>query len=292
MSTLFFTGFPGFLGSRLLPGLLAPDGRDRAVCLVQPMWMERARDRITTMAAREPGLEGRIELVEGDITLPDLGLGLEWDDLAKHVTRVIHVAAVYDLSVAPDLAERVNVLGTRHVLGFCRAVRSLQRLDYVSTCYVSGRYPGVFREDQLEEGQTFNNHYEATKYRAEVEVRRALDGGLPGTIYRPSIVVGDRHTGETQKYDGPYYFIRWVLRQGRVAVVPIVGDPNAHTLNVVPGDFVVDAIQALSGTAASLGETYHLADPNPPTIRKRRTRSQKGSRAFSISATIWVLLPR
>lgn len=268
MSTLFFTGFPGFLGTRLLPGFLAREGRARAVCLVQPAWMDQARARMAALTASQPELDQRIELVEGDITLPDLGVGGAWDDLVGRVTRVIHLAAVYDLAVAPGLAERVNVLGTRHVLEFCRALRSPERLDYVSTCYVSGRYPGVFREDQLEEGQTFNNHYEATKYRAEVEVRRALDGGLPGTIYRPSIVVGDRHTGETQKYDGPYYFIRWVLRQGRVALVPIVGDPDAHTLNVVPRDFVVDAILALSGTSASLGETYQLADRDPPTIRE------------------------
>ena len=104
---------------------------------------------------------------------------------------VWHLAAVYDLAVAPQVARRVNVDGTRNVLDFCREQPHLRRLQYVSTCYVSGRFEGEFTEDALDVGQAFRNHYEETKYEAELLVRKAMADGIPATIYRPGIVVGD-----------------------------------------------------------------------------------------------------
>jgi nucleoside-diphosphate-sugar epimerase len=160
----------------------------------------------------------------------------------------------------------VNVEGTRHVLALARGAPGLARFHHVSTCYVSGRFPGLFREGDLERGQAFNNFYEETKYLAEVEVDRARREGMPATVYRPAVVVGDSATGETQKYDGPYYAMRWLLRQPRLAIMPVVGDPRATVFNVVPRDFVVDAIAHLSARAETAGGTYALADPDPPTV--------------------------
>jgi nucleoside-diphosphate-sugar epimerase len=156
----------------------------------------------------------------------------------------------------------VNLEGTRNVLDFAERGGHLARFQYVSTCYVSGRHPGTFTEADLELGQAFNNFYEETKYLAEVEVRRRVKGGFPATIYRPAITVGDSATGATQKYDGPYFIIQWVLRQMRVALVPTVGDLSTY-VNVVPRDFVVTALAHLAGLEASRGKTYQLADPSP-----------------------------
>jgi thioester reductase-like protein len=152
------------------------------------------------------------------------------------------------------------------VLDFAQACRRLDRLQYVSTCYVSGRYAGVFSEDDLVCGQTFNNYYEESKYLAEVEVQARFREGLRGTIYRTAIVVGDSRTGATQKYDGPYYAIRWLLRQPFVAAMPVVGKPSVVQVNLVPRDFIVDAISYLSGLDESLGKVYQLADPQPLTV--------------------------
>lgn len=263
--THFFTGFPGFLGSELLPRVLARSPAGEAVCLVQPKYAALARGRAEELARRSPALRGRIHVAEGDITLPDLGLG-EAGELRERVGEVWHLAAVYDLAVPREAGMRVNVDGTRHVLELARRCPALERFHHVSTCYVSGRYRGLFREDDLEKGQVFNNFYEETKYLAEAEVHHARRAGMPVTVYRPSVVVGDSATGETQKYDGPYYVIRWLLRQPRVAVMPVVGDPRATVFNVVPRDFVVDAIGHLSGRADTIGHTYALADPDPPTV--------------------------
>lgn len=269
-STIFLTGFPGFLGSALAGRLLDRHDADVTItALVQPKYRAEAEARVRGIEAKGDGRSGRIELVEGDITRPDLGLGAETAAALQERTReVYHLAAVYDLAVGRDLAHRVNVEGTRHMLDFAGGAAGLRRLQYVSTCYVSGRHPGVFRESDLTLGQSFNNHYEETKYLAEVEVQRAMAGGLPATVYRPAIVVGDSRTGATQKYDGPYSLIRWMLRWPRTVPMPIVGDPKRTEVNVVPQDFVVDAIDVLSAMDASAGRVYHLADPRPLTVDK------------------------
>ena len=265
MSTIVFTGFPGFLGSELLPRVLAREPGASAVCVVQRRFLELARRRLADLGASRPGLSARVSLAEGDIIDANLGLR-DVDALKRRVTSIYHLAALYDLSVARDVAMRVNVQGTERVLHFAAQCPQLERLHYVSTCYVSGRHPGVFHESDLDVGQTFNNRYEETKYLAEVAVRRMMRAGLPATIYRPSIVVGDSVTGATQKYDGPYFAMQWLLRQKRVAIMPVVGRPASTEFNIVPRDFVVDAITWLSGLPRSRGATYALADPAPLTV--------------------------
>ena len=258
MSIHFFTGFPGFLGSELVRLLLERDTGSEVVCLVQPKFAALARDRAAALGPR-------VRLLEGDITAPGLGIGDHL--LGCDITTIHHLAAVYDLSVRRDLGMRVNVEGTKNVVEFASACPGLKRLHYVSTCYVSGAHPGVFRESDLDVGQRFNNFYEETKFLAEVEVQKAMNAGLPATIYRPAIVVGDSRTGETQKYDGPYYAIRWILKQPKkAAFLPVCGNPRQVRLNVVPRDFVIPAISYLASRDSSLGTVYQLADPNAPTI--------------------------
>ena len=255
---IFFTGFPGFLGSELLPRVVLRTGHD-ALCLVQPKFRALAEERARQLVKVHPALANRIHLVEGDLTE-----ALDHVD-AREVREVYHLAAVYDLSVPREIGMRVNVTGTQRVLDLAERAPRLDRLHYVSTCYVSGRHEGVFTEDDLEKGQSFNNYYEETKQLAEIEVRKRM-ARIPATVYRPSVVVGDSETGATQKFDGPYFVIQWLMRQPRVAVLPVVGRPSQYRFNVVPRDFIIRAIAHLSGLTTSAGKTYALADPHPLTV--------------------------
>lgn len=282
------TGFPGFLGSALLGRLLARREGVRAICLVQPRHLAEARTRLARIEADQPHVAGRVELVEGDLTAPGLGVAPAAHAGLAEVTEVWHLAAVYDLTVPEAVARRVNVEGTERILEFCRTRARLDRLQYVSTCYVSGRHPGRFSEDDLDTGQEFRNHYESTKFEAEVLVRRAMAEGLPATVYRPGIVVGDSRTGATQKYDGPYFLATFLRRQPQwAAVVPAVGDADSVRFCLVPRDFVIDAMDALSVLDRSVGRTYALTDPHPPTVRELVTTFARhlGRRV------VWLRLP-
>jgi nucleoside-diphosphate-sugar epimerase len=252
MATVFFTGYPGFLGSELLPRVLSRRDNATALCIVQPKFAALARERAAPLG-------DRVRIVEGDITSP-----IQVD--VSDVTEVFHLAAIYDLAVKRDLGMQVNVDGTRHVLDFAAKQPYLERFHYISTCYVSGRYPGVFHETDLTLGQSFNNAYEETKYLAEVEVHRRMRSGLPATIYRPAVVVGDSATGATQKFDGPYFVMQWILRQPRIAFLPTTGGTKRYRFNVVPRDFIIHALDVLSAKPESHDKTYQLADPDPMTI--------------------------
>lgn len=286
-SFTLLTGFPGFLGSELLLRDLK-SGEGSWICLVQEKFRPWAEARLDSFSQELPGIRDRVKIVVGDITTP--GLGIPDPGSLPRIQRVQHFAAAYDLNVALPLAQKINVLGTRHVLEFCEQLPALERLDYVSTCYVSGRYPGTFRETDLQMGQKFNNHYESTKYEAEVLVREAMTRGLPASIYRPAIVVGNSSTGQTQKFDGPYFVMQWLLRQGKTAVLPKLGDPDRFTINLVPSDFIVNAIAALCADPASVGQTFHLADPSPLTIREtvRVIAEACGKRLLEIPLPKWL----
>ncbi|HEX4976357.1 MAG TPA: SDR family oxidoreductase [Nocardioides sp.] len=264
--TLLMTGFPGFLGSALLPRLLGRREDASAICLVPTRHLDTARDRVAALEAEHPWAAGRVRLVQGDLTAAHLGLTARRRHLLDDVDEVWHLAAVYDLAVPEETARRVNVDGTARVLELARGLPGLRRLHHVSTCYVSGRFDGRFDEDELEAGQQFRNHYEATKYDAEVLVRKATADGMPVTIYRPGIVVGDSTTGATQKYDGPYFLASFLHRQPVVAFVPSV--PRDARFCLVPRDFVVEAMDRLSALEGSVGRTYALTDPDPPTVRE------------------------
>jgi thioester reductase-like protein len=255
--SILVTGFPGFIGERLVAKLLATDADARVTALVEPRMTARAE----TVAA-EVG-DGRIEVLPGDIADPRLALGSEdYDRLVAETELVYHLAAIYDLAVPLELAQKVNVEGTGNVLALCDRCERLERLHYVSTAYVSGLRTGVVYEHELVLGQQFKNHYESTKFQAEVWVRETLDR-VPATIYRPAIVVGDSRTGETQKFDGPYYMLRSIaVAEQRRMPIAQYGRSEAP-FNVVPVDFIVDALAAAPRDPATVGETLHLVDPDP-----------------------------
>lgn len=260
--TVLFTGFPGFIGARLIPRLLELQPATEFVCLVQEKFLPAARKSVGELAAAHPATKGRLELAAGDITLPGLGMeAAAARKVQKRLTGCHHLAAVYDLAVPRDLGLRVNVAGTRNVLDFLRECPKLERLDYVSTAYVSGTAAGVYRETDLDVGQRFKNFYEETKFLAEVEV---AESGLPAAIYRPGIVVGDSRTGVTAKFDGPYFSLNAMRNLPSPGVFMKVGSGEAP-VNLVPVDYVLEAIARLSTWSGAVGKTYALTDPAPLT---------------------------
>jgi len=265
--TVLLTGYPGFIAKQLMLRLAPRDEATKFVFLIQPHLRDTAEQGLDWLEQRVPGLASRCSLVEGDIAKTKLGLSDEaYRQCTADVSRVWHLAAIYDLSVPAAIAYRVNVIGTANVLDFCEACEGFERLDYVSTCYVSGTRRGLVWEDELDEGQTFKNHYESTKCWAEMEVRRRMDR-IPTAVHRPGIVVGDSRTGETDKYDGPYFLMMLLIRLPHQLPMVNIGRGDAR-VNLVPVDFLCDAMASIGNNPDAIGKTVQLADPNPRASRE------------------------
>jgi thioester reductase-like protein len=263
-TTYFVTGFPGFIGKRLLPALLDRDTDARVIALVQPDHETRARAELSRYG--KDAIE-RTSLFMGDITDMHLGLSsTEYRTLTDQITDVFHLAALYSHGSDARTLQQVNVDGTRNVLELALDSRHLRRFNHMSTTIVSGERVGVIAEDELDEGQKFRSAYERSKFEAEKLVQR-LGNTLPITIYRPGIVVGDSRTGEIDRFDGPYYLAILLVTSPAVVPLPLPGSAVAP-LNVVPVDFVVDAMLQIAQDSRSLGKTFHLVDPNPMAARK------------------------
>ena len=260
--SIFVTGFPGFIAGRLVERLADKD--TQFFLLVQPKFLQAAEKAVTRIAFETSVPLENFVLAKGDITLTGLGIpSPDLETIKNETTDIFHLAAVYDLAVDRDIAYAVNFEGTKNINEFARSVANLKRYNYVSTCYVAGRRTGKILETELEHDKGFRNFYEETKYLAEIELDD-LKPELPVSIFRPSVVVGDSETGETAKYDGIYYLIQYLRKRPSLLRAINVGNKRVR-LNLVPVDFVTEAIAVLSQDEQAEGKTIALADPSPLT---------------------------
>jgi len=266
---VLLTGTTGFVGMELLARYLER-GERRVVMLVRAANDQAARARIEAVLAnlfgdRAAAHRDRVEAFAADLTAPGLGLepGLR-ERLASRVSTIVHSAASVSFTLPLQEAREINVQGTRRVLEFAELAHrcgGLRRYGHVSTAYVAGNHSGHFAERDLELGQTFHNSYEHSKFEAEQLVRS--HHALPSTILRPSIIVGDSKSGWTAAFNVLYWPLRAFAR-GLFTAVPAI--PSAP-VDVVPVDYVADAIHSLCESDGGIGETYHLtAGPDASTM--------------------------
>lgn len=278
METPLITGATGFLGRDVVHELLGRDAQVQIVCLI------RARDEAELQRRRQRVVDGlpaaqadRVTALRGDIELPRLGLDeATYAGLPERLGRVIHIAASTNFDHTLEEARRINVGGTRHALELARALQGAGRsgrLDYVGTAYVAGDRTDTVREDELERGQGFRNTYERSKFEAERLCREA-QATLPVALLRPSIIVGDSRTGTTRSYKTIYWPMKMLVRLyglwpgllTRALRLPV--QPEC-LLDIVPVDFVAQAVAQLALREDAVGRCYHLAaGPAAPTIEQ------------------------
>ncbi|MCK6547682.1 SDR family oxidoreductase [Myxococcota bacterium] len=263
------TGFPGFIARRLVRKLVSADDDVVLTLIVEPTQLDAAKKELATLATalgERTRIDERVRILSGDITWMDLGLsGPEFRTIVGSATEVYHLAAIHAVGGDKDHMSAVNVQGTANVLEVARAMKKLERFVHFSSAYVSGDRVGVILEEELDAGQGFHNAYESTKHKAEQLVRRETER-LPITIVRPAGVVGDSRTGEIDRFDSVYH-IGMLLAASPVAItIPLPG-PGHAPLNLVPVDYVVDAVHAIAASPATIGRTFHVVDPNPLSSR-------------------------
>jgi long-chain acyl-CoA synthetase len=251
VATLFLTGATGMVGREVLARAVADPRFDRVACLVRPGKTESAADRLTALLAKMGAAADRAFAVAGDVVEPGLGLSEADRGALADTTVAIHCAATVSFDHPLEEARKINVEGTRALLGVCRGLPKLERIDAVSTAYVAGKRGDLIREGDLDHDCGFHNTYEQTKYESEQLLRTAE---LPIAIHRPSIVVGDSRTGRTGAWKVLYWPLK-VIARGWLPIIPY--DPEGR-LDIVPVDFVADAILALSRDKEAIGRRFHL----------------------------------
>ncbi|MDR7096260.1 SDR family oxidoreductase [Hydrogenophaga laconesensis] len=251
----FVTGATGFIGKRLVARLLQRKG-----AVVHFLIRQESEGKVAGLREFWGVGASRAVPVFGDLTTKKLGVSA--DDvkaLKGQIDHFFHLAAVYDLEADEESQIAVNVDGTRNTVEFAKAIGA-GHFHHVSSIAAAGLYEGVFREDMFEEAENYDHPYFMTKHESEKIVRTECK--VPWSVYRPAAVVGDSRTGEMDKIDGPYYFFKLIQRMRQILPpwMPSVGLEGGR-INIVPVDFVVDALDHIAHQKRGSGACFHLVDP-------------------------------
>ncbi|MCW0395820.1 SDR family oxidoreductase [Xanthomonas sacchari] len=254
--TYFVTGATGFIGRYLMAKLMRRKG-------VVHVLLRKESQRKFDALVREQGWDPkRLVVLHGDVGAAYCGLtAAQRKALQGKVKHFFHLAALYDLTAKAEDQRIANLDGTRNALELA-AQLGAGIFHHTSSIAVAGLYPGIFREDMFEEAEGLDDPYLRTKHDAEALVR--AETRIKWRIYRPAMVVGDSRTGAIDKIDGPYYFFPLIkkLRQLLPPWAPMLGIEGGR-INLVPVDFVADAMDHIAHKPKLDGHTFHLTDPEP-----------------------------
>ncbi|MGZ5033706.1 MAG: SDR family oxidoreductase [Usitatibacter sp.] len=257
--TYFVTGATGFIGRFLIDRLIQREGT------IHVLVRKSSVKKLDELRARWGAEEKRVVAVVGDLAKPNLGIpAAEIAKLKGKVKHFFHLAAIYDLAADAESQEKANIDGTRHAVDVAEAVNA-GCFHHVSSIAAAGLYDGVFREDMFEEAEGLDHPYFRTKHESEGIVRNACS--VPWRVYRPGIVVGHSKTGEIDKIDGPYYFFKLIqkMRKALPPWMPTVGIEGGR-INIVPVDYVIDAMDHIAHKKGLDNRCFHLTDPDPRRI--------------------------
>ena len=253
----FVTGATGFIGKRLVARLLARRG-----AVVYFLIRRESLDKVPALLESWGVSEERAVPMVGDLGKPLLGLSkADQKKLSGKVRHFHHLAAIYDLKADADSQIVANIEGTKNAVALANAIGA-GVFHHVSSIAAAGMYEGVFREDMFDEAENLDHPYFATKHDSEKIARK--ETRMPWRVYRPGLVVGDSRTGEMDKVDGPYYFFKLIQKMRGLLPpwMPAIGIEGGR-INIVPVDFVVDAIDHISHMKDGDGKAFHLVDPTP-----------------------------
>lgn len=264
MSTYLLTGASGVVGSAIVPALLR-DTDAELLLLMRPSQSESLETRLSALkdfwCRHYPGLEKReldqrIRVLRGEITEPSLGLSAADEaQVRADCAHIIHCAASVRMNLPLAQARQTAKQPVAEVLALAERCPRLEKVEFVSTVGVGGRWTGPLPERWLDEPRQFHNTYEEAKAEAETLIHAAVLRGFPATVHRPSMVVGDSRSGAVIHFQIFYFICDFLSGRRTLGLYPALGDA---TLDVVPNDYVARAIIAASRDPTTRGQVLHL----------------------------------
>jgi long-chain acyl-CoA synthetase len=272
---ILITGATGFLGADIMKRILSDTKDDKVYIIARDKNGTSAQKRVAKILdgdtflnsskvvsrkvspSSEKRPQQRIEIFEGDISESNLGLDKEsFGHLADEIDEIYHCAAITDLTYPLDEIRKVNVKGTENILNLALKAKKLKKVFHISTAYIVGTKKCIFKESDLNIGQSFNNTYEQSKYEAELLVNEYRKRGVNITVFRPSIITGNSKTGETSNFKMFYKPLHF-LSEEIFTEIPTSGNTSN---NFVPIDKVAEAIYLIASDKEANGQAYHITN--------------------------------
>lgn len=264
MNRILITGGSGVIGSALVP-LYLNDPSWQVSLLLRAESEAHLRQRVQDLFGfwgddiRDPAAPSRLETLRGDVSLPRFGLAEPvYERLSDSLTHIVHGAASVKMNMTEAQARRSSIVPVREALDLAEACSrrgQFRKLDYISTLGVAGGQPGLVPEAPLTEPRPFYNTYESSKAEAEELVLARMAAGLPATIHRPSMVVGDSRSGKIISFQVFYRLSALLSGCHTLGILPEFGDKH---LDTVPLDVVAAAIHWSSSNPGVNGRILHL----------------------------------
>jgi thioester reductase-like protein len=279
MKTYFVTGATGAIGACLVSLLLHKEDTQVRL-LIRAQCQHQLDDRLRKLLdfwehSSGDGTARRIKAYRGDVSLPFLGLSQDdYHSLTRECSHIIHSAGNVRMNLTLEEARTSSVNAARNIAAFawdCRKQGSLEKLEYVSTIGVAGRMPGVIPETWITEIRSFHNTYEEAKAEAEVFIRGQIEKGLPATVHRPSMVVGDSGTGKIIHFQVFYHICEFLSGRRTFGILPRVG--NA-CLDVIPVNYVANVIVWSSNQRSTIGKVLHSCSGPEHSIAIDKLKNQ------------------
>ncbi|NEX22874.1 NAD(P)H-binding protein [Thiorhodococcus mannitoliphagus] len=256
----FLTGATGAIGSALVP-LLLEDPAARVQLLLRADADSQLAERLETLYAfcgippEDSARRARVQALRGDVTLPEFGLDAHaLVQVREHCTRMIHAAGIVRMNLPLEEARRAAVGAAAHLIELAGACPNLRKIEFVSTVGVGGRLTRV-PETWIDRPRGFHNTYEQAKAEAEDLIRAEVERGLPLTVHRPSMVVGDSQSGRIIHFQVFYHLCEFLSGRRTFGLSPALGRAR---LDIIPVDLVARALAWSSGHPDLAGQILHL----------------------------------
>lgn len=276
MSTYFITGATGVLGSAIVRELLAHSSH-RLILLIRAnddAVLQTRVDQLLAFLDVDPrSIRGRIEPLRGDTEVTKFGLHSDqYAMLCESVTHIIHSAAIVRMNLPLEAARRGAVGAAENVLqlaDLCGANAIFQKVEVVSTVGIGGRWRGPLPERWINESRGYHNTYEEAKAEAEVVIERRTAEGLPVTVHRPSMIVGNSQNGAIAHFQIFYHLAEFISGRRTFGLIPELAH---HHVDLVPADYVARAIIWSSCQPHLVGKVLHLCSGPDQAVSLERLR--------------------